>query len=177
MFDIVVSNEQYEYAADMVEKYNFGQRGYGDGDKKKQLTGIIGQTVFADLAGLPRPDGSTGFDGGRDFVINGRSVDIKTMSRTVPMRENFVHNFVAYQKNFAVDHYVFASLNTRSSVLTVCGYVSKHDFFERAAFFEKGSVRTRFDGTSFRTFAPLYEIEQSQLEKADSIGELISKIK
>lgn len=176
MFDINVSDEQYKYAFDMVNKYNFGQRGYGDGNKKEQLTGIIGQTVLSDLIKLPRPDGSTGFDGGQDFIINNRSVDIKTMSRTVPMRDYFVHNFVGYQKNYKVDYYIFASFNTRNRVLTICGYVNKHDFFDRATFFPKGSLRYRADGTSFETFAPLYEIEQSKLDEVTDISDLISKI-
>ena len=76
MFDIKVSEEQKNYAQDMVNKYNFGMRGYGDGNKKEQLTGIIGQTVLADLLGLPRPDGGSGFDNGFDFVINGKKVAI-----------------------------------------------------------------------------------------------------
>ena len=96
MFDIKVSQEQLDYANEMVNKYNFGQRGYGDGTKREQLTGIIGQTVFADLIGQERPVGSTGFDGGKDFFINGRRVDIKTMTRKVPVKDFYVHNFVFY---------------------------------------------------------------------------------
>jgi len=68
MFDVKVSEEQLDYAKKLVEKYNFGQRGYADGNKRQQLTGIIGQTVFADLIRQERLDGSTGFDDGKDFL-------------------------------------------------------------------------------------------------------------
>lgn len=54
--------------------------------------------------------------------------------------------------------------------------VNKHDFFDRATFFPKGSLRYRADGTSFETFAPLYEIEQSKLDEVTDISDLISKI-
>ncbi len=177
MFDVPVSQEQIVYATDMVERYNFGQRGYGDGNKREQLTGVIGQTVFADLLGVARPNGAGGFDGGHDFCIHGKTVDIKTMSRTVAMRDYFVHNFVGYQKNYDVDFYVFASLNTKNNVLTICGCVDKETFFKRAKYFEKGSVRTRSDGTTFRTFAPLYEIAQADLFVTNSVDEVTGQIK
>jgi len=38
-----------------------------------------------------------------DFLINGMRVDIKTMTRRVPVRDYFVHNFVGYQKDYDVD--------------------------------------------------------------------------
>lgn len=176
MFDVIVTQEQLEYVQAMVDKYNFGQRGYGDGNKREQFTGIIGQTVLADLLGLPRPDGAEGFDGGKDFIIHSKRVDIKTMTRSVPMREDFVHNFVGYQKNYDVDFYIFASYNTVNKHLTVCGYIDKHSFFERATFFEKGSIRKRSDGTTFKTFAPLYEIEQTMLFPTLSLQDMLLNI-
>lgn len=176
MFDVQVSQEQLKYAEELVDKYNFGRRGYGDGSKFEQFTGIIGQTVFADLIGEERPDGTTGFDGGKDFLINGKRIDIKTMTRKVPVRDFYVHNFVGYQKNYDVDYYVFASYNTTNKVLTICGYIGKEDFFKRASYFPKGSLRKRSDGTSFRTFAPLYEINQTDLLAADNLNSLLDGI-
>jgi hypothetical protein len=176
VFDVEVTEEQLNYACEMVDRYNFGQRGYGDGSRREQLTGIIGQTVFADIIEAERPEGSTGFDGGKDFLINGMRVDIKTMTRRVPVRDYFVHNFVGYQKDYDVDYYVFASYNTARRVLTICGYIGKDEFFENADFFPKGSLRERSDGTSFRTFAPLYEIKQTDLRTVDDIGSLLNGI-
>lgn len=177
MFDIHVTPEEYEYASRMVETYNFGKRGYGDGNPREQLTGIIGQTVLADLLQHERPDGATGFDGGKDYEINGKRVDIKTMTRKVPMRSYFVHNFVGYQKDYNVDYYIFASLNTSNDMLTICGYIDKKGFFEKAQFYPKGSERKRSDGTTFRTFAPLYEIAQTDLIPVRSREDLLNGIK
>lgn len=177
MFNVVVNNEQINFATQLINNYNFGQRGRGDGTKEQQRTGLIGQTVFADLISAERPDGATGFDGGKDFIINGKRVDIKTMGRTVPMRNYFVHNFVGYQRNYEVDYYIFASFNKSNNTLTVCGYIDKEQFFQRAAFFPAGSVRTRADGSSFTTFAPLYEIKQSDLIQANSLDNMLKGIK
>lgn len=176
MFDVHVSEEQLRYATEMVETYDFGMRGYGDGNKQEQRTGIIGQTVFADLISADRPDGATGFDGGKDFIIHGKRVDIKTMTRSVPMREYFVHNFIGYQKQYDVAYYIFASYNKVSNTLTLCGYIDKQHFFKRAAFFPKGSIRKRSDGTCFKTFAPLYEIKQSALFPASCLEEMLQGI-
>ena len=176
MFDVEVSEEQLDYAKKLVKKYNFGQRGYGDGNKRQQLTGIIGQTVFADLIIQERPDGSTGFDDGKDFFINGKRVDVKTMTRTTPVKNYYVHNFVAYQKKYDVDYYVFASYNVTNRILTICGYISKEEFFQKAKFFPIGSWRTRSDGTSFQTFAPLYEIKQTDLLDVEDITSLLNGI-
>ena len=176
MFDILVTDEQKYYAEEMVSRYNFGMRGYGDGNQKEQLTGIIGQTVLSDLLGVPRPTGADGFDNGVDFIINGQKVDIKTMSRTVPVKPHYVHNFIGYQKNYNVGFYIFASYNTRTEVLSFCGFVSKEEFLERARFYKKGDLRYRDDGTSFPTKAPLYEIQQSDLNPTNSLQELIDGI-
>ena len=169
MFDINVTQEQLNYARDLVDNYNFGMRGYGDGNKDEQLTGLIGQTVFADLLGVSRPSGEIGFDGGIDFIINDVKIDIKTMTRTVPVKNHYVHNFIGYQLKYETQGYVFASYNKRTNVLTICGYVTKEQFIERAKFYKKGQLRYRDDGTYFPSKAPLYEIMQSDLEQVDSI--------
>lgn len=80
------------------------------------------------------------------------------------------------KKKYDVDYYVFASYNTTNRVLTICGYISKEEFFEKADFFPKGSLRKRSDGTSFHTFAPLYEIKQTDLLVANDLDSLLNGI-
>ena len=43
MFDIFPSLEQLHAAHDLVSRFNFGNRGRGDGDPRMQETGILGQ--------------------------------------------------------------------------------------------------------------------------------------
>lgn len=176
MFDINVTQEQFNYARTLVLNHNFGVRGYGDGNKDEQFTGLLGQTVFADLLGSNRPRGDIGFDGGIDFIVNGIKIDIKTMTRTVPVKSHYVHNFIGYQLKYETQGYVFASYNKRTNIMTICGYVTKEQFIERAKFYKKGELRYRDDGTSFPSKAPLYEIMQSDLEQASSMDVLVSII-
>ena len=172
MFSIKVKPEIIRHCEEQIKKYNFGQRSVANGTPDQQLTGIIGQSVIMDLFGLGLIDGSTGFDGGVDIVYEGVRIDVKTMGRTTDVRENYVNNFIALQKSFDIDIYVFCSYNKTKSELTVCGWTTKADFLEKAHFFPKGSTRTRSDGTTFETFADLYEIANKDLVNVDSIDEL-----
>ncbi|KGG81215.1 hypothetical protein Y919_01525 [Caloranaerobacter azorensis H53214] len=177
MIDYKVTDEQIKYAKDLVHSCNFGQRGRGDGNREQQFVGILGQTVVADLLNLERPKGGEGFDGGYDIEINNKKVDIKTMGRTVPMQEHYVHNFIGYQAKYNVDYLIFCSFNKTNNILTICGYISKSDLLEKAKFYEEGTIRTRDNGTSFRTKAPLYEICQKNLHSIDCIKDILDGIR
>ena len=177
MFNIRPTPEQKEAAKKLVEQFNFGHRGRGDGDQRMQETGILGQICVADLFGLSRPSGEKGFDGGFDFIINGKKVDIKTMGRMVDVKSHYVHNFVGYQLNFECDYYIFASYNKRFSKLQICGVISKDQFLIKADHYNIGDLRYRDDGTSFRSRAPLYEIKQSNLIQVKSKEDILKEVK
>lgn len=177
MFIETVTADQWVYASSLIAYYNFGQRGLGDGNEIEQLTGMLGQTVMADLLGVERPNGEDGFDEGVDFIINNKRVDVKTMTRTTDVRDYYVHNFIGYQKNYDVDYYVFLSYNKRKRELTVCGCIDKKSFFEKADYYPKGTRRTRSNGSYFYSKAPLYEIKQTELMQVDNMKQLKSCIK
>ncbi len=177
MFDLRVNDEQKKYVTNILKNVNLGNRGIGDGNYDEQFVGFLGQVVFADYIGVSRPDGSGGFDDGVDFIINNKKVDLKTMGRTVPVRDYFVHNFIGYQKDYDVDFYIFASYNKRTSILTICGSVSKNEFFEKANFFAKGDKRYRSDGSYFINKAPLYEFTQSDFVVIKNIDDIKKIIK
>jgi len=172
MFKVDIKKEIIDHCKKQVEKYNFGQRGYADGTKDQQLTGIIGQTVVADLYDMPWVEGGEGFDEGKDLLVSGKVVDIKTMGRTTDVRDYYVNNFVGLQKDYKTDIYIFCSLNKTTNELTICGWVSKKELFERAQFFKKGTTRTRSDGSTFQTFTDLYEIANNALNNVDTVEEL-----
>lgn len=178
MFDVEIKRDQKVYAWDQVCRNNFGHRGKFDGDKERQYTGILGQTVMADLLQLcgldgPRPVAS-GFDEGIDFVIEGLNVDLKTMGRNFPVRRSFVNNLVASQLKYQTDVYVFSSINKKTSVMTFIGVFPKRmiNQFE----IPEGMDRTRADGTTFKTAAGLIEIPVSDLIPCDGIMDLVFKI-
>ncbi|MBI4647922.1 MAG: hypothetical protein HY738_15360 [Bacteroidia bacterium] len=161
-----------EHCKNQISKFNFGQRGYADETKEQQLTGIIGECTLLDLFNLPWVDGSIGFDGGADFVINLKVIDVKTMGRTTHVRPYYINNFVGLQRKYNTDAYIFCSLNKLTNVLSICGWLTKKELIEKAVFFPKGTERTRSDSTTFRTFTDLYEIKNSDLKNINSFEEL-----
>ena len=48
-------------------------------------------------------------------------------------------------------------------MLTICGWIPKKNFKELAKFYKKGTMRVRDDGTSFKSFADLWELENKYL--------------
>lgn len=46
MFYTFPNREQLDYAEELVNHFNFGHRGYGDGNRRKRKVGILGQIYF-----------------------------------------------------------------------------------------------------------------------------------
>ena len=176
MFKVRVPDAIIAHCKRQIELYDFGQRYTANGTKEQQLTGIIGQSVIMNMFGLPLVDGATGFDNGVDIVHNGKSIDVKTMGRTTDVRDYYVNNFIALQQNLNTDVFIFCSYNKTNQELTVCGWIPKAEFLKKAAFFPKGSIRYRANGTSFQTFTDLYEIRNDMLYDVDSTEMLIKRI-
>jgi len=114
MFDIHVSNTQKQFAIDLVRRASIGVGVDASGDFDMQVTGMIGQVVITDYLGLPRPK-AKGSDNGSDIFLFGNNIDIKTMGRNVPMRDNYVHNFMGRQIVFNSQIYLFASYNKKKT--------------------------------------------------------------
>ena len=174
MFDVPVKKKILRHCEKELDLHNFGQRGVADGNRQQQMTGIVGQSVVADLFGLPLVDGSTGPDGGMDILYRDMKIDIKTMGRNVPVlnKPRYVNNFLSLQKHFPTDLYLFTSLNKATNVLTIIGWTTKQAMMRDADFHKKGQYRHRDDGSKFKTFADLYEIENQFLAYADSFRDL-----
>lgn len=172
MIRLKISKEQIEYAKYLVNNCNYGNRGKFDGDKSKQLVGMLAQTVLADYIRQPRPEISHGFDGGYDYIINGKKVDVKCMNRKVYMLGHYVHNLVAFQKDYDVDYYIFTSLCTSTNELEICGVISKENFYKYAKLYPQGTVR-RNQHKSFKLDTDLYELEQYKLA---TLGDVVDDI-
>lgn len=177
MFTVSVDSKLIEHCKTMVSKYNFGKRFTGNGTKEQQLTGIIGQSVIMNFFNEGFIDGSSGFDNGVDLIVNNKTIDVKTMGRTTSVKSGYTNNFLKLQDYFNTDIYIFCSYHKIKHVLTVCGWISKEDFVTKRRFYPKGSIRTRFDKTTFRTFADLYEIDNKDLNNVNSITDLKNQLK
>ena len=164
-----VSEETKIMAWEFLQKNNIGNRGVADGNMIEQFVGLIGEIEVKKLFGKPI-DLIAGFDGGFDFKIDHKKADVKTMGRNVDVKDDYVNNFIAYQKHFDCDIYIFCSLNKKKNELTICGWVTKDQLISRSEKYKEGAERKRSDGTSFFTKAPLYEIKNNQL---NNIKELL----
>lgn len=171
MYSVPIKQNVITYCKELLKITNFGQRGVADGNYLEQLRGIIGQSVILDLLDMP-PLEPAGFDGGVDMIWNQKRYDIKSMGRNSAPKPYFVNNLIGYQKDYTVDRYMFLSLNRNDLMLTVCGWIDKKDFFDKASFYPEGTKRTRSDGTFFNTKADLYELENSKLNQINNLQEL-----
>ena len=176
MFTIKVDASLIEHCQQLLKIHNFGHRHTANGNEEQQLTGIIGQSVVMDIFGLGYVDGSSGCDNGVDLVINNQKVDVKTMGRTTDVKPNYTNNFLKLQDYFETDIYIFCSYHKLKKEVTICGWISKKDFSAKRKLFPKGSVRTRTDGTSFSTFADLYEIDSVDLNAVTSVEDLKTQL-
>jgi hypothetical protein len=178
-FNVQVPQLVIDASKKFVEHNNLGMRpDDSNGTKSQQLVGVIGQNMMAHALGLPFMQPTTTHDGGVDFVIHGKKIDIKTMGRTVTPTLKYVNNLIASQTRFNVDGYVFASLNTIDYKLTICGWLPKATFLWLAEFNKKGTIRERTNGTTFELKADTYEIENEDLiYQVKNWGELFNSIK
>jgi len=103
------------------------------------------------------------------LTINDLKVDVKTMGRNVDMKPDYVHNFNGLQKHFKCDLYIFTSLNKKKSEVTVCGWVTKEQLFERSEKFKKGTKRYRDDGTVTVLKCTTYEIKNKDLNPINEL--------
>ena len=183
VFQLAVSEEQKRYAYELVD-YSIAHHPVTDifandpDGKRRQrefrFTGTLGEVVFADAYGLPRPTRSFGaIDGqdfGQDFLLKlnqeNYSVDIKSMHRkSNRFRANYVLNIPAYQmhKEFSVtDYYFCISFHEfgGTTYATFLGYLKKDDVLSGKIgdLFTQGTRRIREDNSSFVFMRDTYEI-------------------
>lgn len=172
MFTLKVSEELLEHCKKQIQQFNFGTRSTANGNKEQQLTGIIGQSALMELFNFGFVDGTTGFDYGIDLVYENLTIDIKTMGRNTDVRKTYTNNFLKLQDYFNTDIYIFCSFHKSKNELTICGWIDKKTFAQKRKYFPKGTYRTRNDGTTFSTFADLYEIDTVDLNDVISIEDL-----
>lgn len=173
MFEVTIKIEIVNKSKLILEKINLGRRGIADGNYDEQMVGLFGQLTIYDLLKIDYPKFEQDkFDGGFDVIINQLKIDIKTMGRSVDIKDHYVHNFIGLQKNYQNDLYIFCSYNKIRKVIQVCGWINKDEFFKKCSFFKKGEKRYRDDGSYFITKADLYEIKNSDLISLNNLDEL-----
>ena len=172
MFKVQIKQSIIDHCRKQIQKYNFGKRHSGNGSKSEQYVGIVGQSVVSDMFNQPLIDGSTGSDGGEDLNYHNLIIDVKTMIRTTDVKSDYVSNFVAFQKEFNTDVYIFTSCNKIKKEITIVGWIDKQSLLLKSELFKKGSLRHRSNNTSFKLRNDMYEIQNNKLYEVDNIEQL-----
>jgi hypothetical protein len=197
-FSIIVTEEQKEYAKQLVE-YSIKHHpipNIWDSHKKEKtkllrITGTIGEIIFADLYELERPKRSFGAIDGQDFgkdfelIIEGisRKLDIKTMNRKSNVFfKNYVLNIPARNINrldSVTDYYYCISLHKENNhtIASIIGYIKKEDIIKEkiGVLHKKGAKRIRLDKTYFTFYEDTYEVFFKNIKKP-ILTEKIKKI-
>ena len=172
MIQLTVSRELKVKVWKHLQENNLGQRGNADGNQEQQYVGLLGEYTVKKYLGLPL-EFNIEFDGGFDMAdIDGRKWDVKTMGRMVDPKPSYVNNLIASQLGYDCDYYLFCSLNKRTSVLTVCGYISTTTFKKMAYFTPEGKKITRDDGTTFKMKTDNWTIANEDLHQAFGLEQL-----
>ena len=78
---VKIKPEIISHCKNQIANHNFAKASKDNGDRKQQYIGIVGQSVIMDLFGLGYIDGKLGCDGGVDLRYEGKTYDVKTMTR------------------------------------------------------------------------------------------------
>lgn len=176
MFKFKVDNQIINQAKELASTFNFGKRQTANGTKEQQIVGLIGEIMIRDLFNAGKINGLNGFDGGFDLEYSGKLIDVKTMGRKTDPKPEFVNNFIELQLNHKAEYFIFNSLNKKTKELTICGWISKSNFIKLADYFPKGATRQRKNGTQFKTFTGLYELQNKYLKQVHSPNELLKQL-
>lgn len=176
MFNVVIKDYIIKHCKNLLKETNFGKRGIADGNVAEQFIGIVGQCVVMDLLNIPLLKTSETHDGGIDFIHNNKTYDVKTMGRNCDPKDYYVNNLIGLQDKYNVDRYIFCSVNKKNITVTLCGWIDKKDFLNKANFYPIGTIRHRSDNTSFATKADLYELENNKLNHINNMEDLIKLV-
>ena len=165
-----INVEQKERIWKWLKNNNIANRGSFDGDREKQLIGLIGEfEVHNYLLGFYPEFKKCKYDGGIDIIYKDKSIDVKTMGRTVDSKIEYINNFKSSQIKYECDIIIFVSINKKENTYQICGGINKNNLEIDAILYEKGKNRYRDDGTSFKLYTDTYEIYNYNLIDIENI--------
>lgn len=137
-----ISEDHHRYAMERANDKTFIPRGDFDGSPQKKYAGILGQTIVADLLEVERPEHFGKPDGGTDFYIYGKRIDIKTAifkGRPYPGMRSYLKASQLEQGD--TDVYLFSAYSTADHVFCILGWIKKIDI---------SRAHLRYEGTEER---------------------------
>jgi hypothetical protein len=146
-----------------LQSNNVANRGKFDGDKTKQLIGLLGEFETHNYLLGYYPELKFGFDNGIDIIYNKKKIDVKTMGRNVDCKPHFANNFLECQINYESNYIIFTSINLKNNTFQICGYLHKDNLKKKGILIKKGDKRFRDNGTFFIVQENFYEINNESL--------------
>ena len=162
----LISKENKINCWNYLKTHSLANRGSYDGDKEKQLTGLIAETETHKLLLDEYPnldEKKDGFDGGVDINYLGYTIDVKSMGRSFYTKPEYVNNFPKLQAHYDCDMIIYTSVNKKTNFIEFCGWIWKSEIESKANFFKKGEVRKRGLNDTMVTATDNYEIKNSDL--------------
>ena len=163
MEDIKITDYMIDYSKNLVLNKNYGRRGKFDGTTRQQFIGVLSENYIRYILDLPLMKLEDDFDGGYDLIWNDMKVDVKSMERKGFPKPHYVNNVLASQMSYQAEAFIFCSVNVPKKVLTICGWITKEDFKDKAKLYTQESGRRRDDGTIMSLKADNWEIENRYL--------------
>ena len=100
-----------------------------------------------------------------DLIYKNKKLEVKTKARTVEPRPFYNATVSSYNPNQKCDYYIFTSVLKDYSFGWICGFISKHDFFENAVFNKKGD----YESNTFKFRSDCYNIQYDKLKDIDEL--------
>jgi hypothetical protein len=173
MFNIIIKPEILAHGQFLVKHNNYGKRGINDGKKIDQLVGMVAQCSIMDLLGYELPPIITESDCGIDIEYQSTKIDIKANAYNSYPKLEYKANVFAAQKHYNTDVYIFSVVHREQRTITITGWISKAEFFNKAIFRHEGYLIQKPNKEFFALKAPDYAVEISELNQVGNLNELI----
>ena len=162
MIEVEITPEQLERAKKL---YDFTALKGSITKGESNLTGALGEVIVADYfkAKGYTVEEKACFD--YDLIINGFTVDVKTIKSKAPPTPSFNARVQAFNTKQKTSYYFFCYLLSDYSKGFLAGYLKKEDFFKVATFFKAGSEDPKSRIKDFRFKADNYSAYIKDLKK------------
>lgn len=139
---IAVDKELYNYCFETVRRKRCtrGKNDTTSGGFYHQFCGLVAENIVRRLFGMEANKDYTAFDGGWDIEYEGYRTDVKTTIYDEYPQPYHEYHVSEKQKHLDCDAYIFCNYNTTNDVVSVCGFIEKHSFFDIAKKVRKGTL-------------------------------------
>lgn len=138
---------------------------------ERNVEGVLGE--LAALKFLTNAEATDTYD--HDIKIGPVLIDVKTKRLTNKPRLYYDCTVYGYNPNQNCHVYLFAGVKNDHSVVWLCGFISKKDFYEKAEFCPAGSERPLGGGKTLTYKEDNYVVQVNKLSYMDALRRVVLK--